>query len=178
MAREKQARGEKLEKKIVEGIKELAAEAIEAKKKYVYNASQLSAHINVSRPTLAKHADVIEDTLKKIAPQKRERYGDGVDRLMQEKMERIESENESLKKELEVLRNHHAEIYLMVYHHAANLEPLIRPIVEEEMFEADRCILCHHPIEEIDPLEPLTPEPTKVIRFPGRKPEGNKQKKP
>jgi len=161
----KYVRGGKLEEKIADGIKKLVAEAKEANRKYVYNASQLSVAIKVSRPTLAKHADVIEKALKTAAAEKRMERGEGAIQLMREKMERMESENESLKKEVEVLRNHHAEIYLKVYYHAADLEPLIRPIVEEEMFDADRCILCFHPIEEIGEEEPITPKPRKVIEL-------------
>jgi transposase-like protein len=160
---EKQNRGEDLRREIAEGIRKLAAEAKTAKKKYTYNASQLAAAIGTSRPSLAKHFDVVDRVLKEIEAQKRMENGEGVIQLMRERIERIELEKEQLKKELEILRNHHAEIYLQVYYNAGNLEPLIRPIVEEEIFEADRCILCHHKIEEIGEEVPIKPKPRKVI---------------
>lgn len=157
-----QLRGEKLLKHIEEGIKKLAAEA---DGKYTYNASKLSEALGVSRPTLGKHIDLIEKVLKDISANRRFENGQGVIQLMQEKIERLEFEKESLKNELGVLRNHHSQIYLKIYHHAADLKPLIRPIVEEEFIESERCILCQQQIAED---EPTPPKPSKVIQMPQR----------
>lgn len=165
MGKEKQVRGDDLRKKIAEGIKRLAAEAKAANKPYTYNASHLAAAIGTSRPTLAKHSDIIDKVLEGLTAKKRMENGEGAIQLLREKVQRLESEKEDLKKELEILRNHHAEIYRSVYYNAGDLEQLIRPIVEEEMLEADRCILCHHQIEEIHDLQPIAPKPSKVIRL-------------
>jgi len=172
MSKDKQVRGDDLRDKIEAGIKELAAEAKIAKKKYVYNATQLAAKICTTRATLTKHNDVVDKALKELAGQRRVEKGEGALQTLREKVERLELEAENMKKELEVLRNHHAEIYQKVYYNAGDLEPLVRPIVEEEMFDADRCILCLHKIEEIGEPETVEQKPRKVITLHPQKGKG------
>jgi len=155
--KKKQLRGKDLEQHIKDGIKKLATEAVG---KYTYNASRLSEAIDVSRPTLLRHSGIIDQVLKDLAASRRLENGQGAIQFLQEKVQRQASEIVSLKQERDLLRNHHAEIYLRIYHHATDLEHLVRPIAEKEIFEADRCILCNHPTEEIPP-----PQPSKVIQL-------------
>lgn len=171
--RKKQVRGEELRKEIEQGIRKLAAEAKAANTIYKYNASQLANAIGTSRPTLSKHAALIEKVLKDLAASKRMERGEGVIQLMRERIERLESEKVHLQQELDVLRLHHAEIYLKIYYHAGDLEALVRPSLEEEIFEADRCILCRQKIEEVE-QEVSAPKPSKVIKLSER----NKGEKP
>ncbi len=159
-----QLRGEKVKELIRDGLNKLSLAAGVEGKRLTYNASELSALIGVSRPTLYKYSEFIDEVLKDLSADKKNAQGLAVIGFMREKMERLETEKSLLKKEVDVLRKHHAKLYETLYSQSAKLAPLIKPIVAQENKEAGRCILCNHVID----ADAKPARSNKVVSFPVR----------
>lgn len=134
-----------IKKKIMDGIRTLAAAA---GKSYICNVAELSRTIGVSRPTLYSYRSVVDEVLDELKANKKPPKGQAVIEFMRERMARLEEEKGQLKKELDVLRNHHARIYEILYYKSANLALLIKSVAAAESKEAGRCILCHRVVEQ------------------------------
>lgn len=158
-----QLRGEKLKILIKEGITKLAISY--GTKKYVYNASELSELIKVSRPTLSRYAEYIDEVLKENAADKKVTKGTALIEIMREKIARLEKEKALLKKDLDTLRNHHAKIYDFLYGRSIDMAPLVKKIVLEESIAAGHCILCNQAIDETK----LSKGGSKIVRLTGKK---------
>jgi len=158
-------RGEGIKELIREGIKRLS---IEAEGKYIYNASQLSAQIGVSRPTLYSYGEFIDEVLRDIKADKKFAKGHAVIEFMREKVTRVEDENQRLKKEVDALRKHHAEIFGTLYASSANLAALVKPVVVREVKESGCCTLC---LREVDATA-ISSKSKKVIDIAQRRDKG------
>jgi hypothetical protein len=160
-------RGEKVKELIRDGLRKLAAEAEDGK--YTYSASQLSKLIGISRPTLYKYEEYVDEVLKEISADKKFAKGTAVIEFMRGKVARLEAEKQQLKKEVDALRQHHVDIYEALHYQSANLAPLVRPTAVQESKESGRCILCK---QEVD--EKTLPRPRKVVKIAERRDDGKK----
>lgn len=154
-------RGDNVVNAIRTGITNLAAMA---GKGYKYNASELSRLTGISRPTLQKYSEVVDDVLKEIAANHRKIKGQIVTEQLRDKIARIEEENALLKRELETLRRHHANIYSKLYNRMQSIAPLVKSELALEAVEDGRCIFCN---QEVD--ETTFTERKKVVNFSSRR---------
>lgn len=139
-----QIRGQALLSAIENGLRKLSSE----KENYVYNSSELSRLIGCSRPTLNKKAKFIDEVLSKIGAEKRIKKDHPMMEHLYTKINFLEEEKVKLTKELNALRQHHAEIYSRLYIHSIGASILFKNIVEAETISAGKCILCDSPIKE------------------------------
>jgi DNA repair ATPase RecN len=144
MTKNKQLRGQALLDAIEDCLRQLANE----KENSVYNASELSRRVGCSRPTLDKKAEFIDEVLKKIGGEKRIKKDHPMMEHLYTRIESLEAEKEKLKKELSVLRAHHAKIYSTMYTNSVDVSVLIKPIVEDESIRHEKCILCSGTVKE------------------------------
>ncbi|MDA8428099.1 MAG: hypothetical protein M0T70_02480 [Geobacteraceae bacterium] len=147
-----QLRGEKLQAVIKEGLIKLATEC--GTRRYVYNASELSKEIGVSRPTLQKHEVYIDSVLKEISAERKLTKGSALIDILRAKVDRLSDEKEKLVNELDVLRRNHSKIYESLYYRSIDLAPLVKKIVRVESKTTGRCILCNQPIDTSNLPEP------------------------
>ena len=155
-------RGEKVQEIIRKGLCNLAAGT---EGKYVYSVAELARLTGLSRTTLYKHVQFVDEVLKDIEADKKASRGHSVIEFMREKMGRIEGEKQQLKKEVDVLRNQHAQIFKNLYMQSANLASLVKPVVVQESKEAGHCTLCQ---QEVDAAT-LSPKSKKVVKMIPRK---------
>jgi hypothetical protein len=144
MAKKSQLRGQMLLDAIETCLRQLANE----KENYVYNASELSRRVGCSRPTLDKKADFIDEVLNKIGGEKRIKKDHPMMEHLYTRIEHLEKEKDFLKKELSVLRAHHAKIYTVLYTNSVDVSVLIKPITEDESIKNGKCILCGTALKE------------------------------
>jgi len=139
-----QARGEKVKEIIRTGLGQLAAAA---KGKYVYNMSELARLTGLSRSTLYKHEEFVNEVLKEMSADRRFAKGQAVLEFMRGKVERLEGEKIILKKEVEALRQCHAAIFEKLYDESVKSADLIRPVLKQESLASGRCILCGQEVD-------------------------------
>jgi len=132
-------KGDKVRAKIKDGLEKLATQY---GKNYVYSPSELSRLINVSRPTLYLHASYIDEILESIKAERKQAKGHGIIEYMRERMAKMEQERDSLKRELNILRQHHGQIYQRLYYEGKNISAIVKPVVMQESIEQNQCILC------------------------------------
>ncbi len=154
-----QVRGEKVKEVIREGLHKLAADA---GGKYVLNASELAKATGVSRPTIYRHEEFINEVLKEISAERKFYKGHGVIEFMRERMERLENEKAELKNEVDTLRKHHAKIFEILYYNAVRLSDLVKSEVLKEIEESGCCTLCGQEVDatkfrQVNKVVPLTP---------------------
>lgn len=158
-----QLRGESLKNAIRDGIILLAKKAKEGRKKYIFNASELTRTIKVSRPSLAKHADVIDEILAKLKSEKRERTGQATFEHLRAIIEKLVNEKDKQRKEIDTMRKHHVDIYSILLESSSSLSCLIKPIVREAYIREGKCIICNSNVEvdvanvrnNVRPLRPI-----------------------
>jgi len=138
MTKNPQLRGQKLLDAIEICLRQLAGE----KDGYVYNASELARRVGCSRPTLDSKAEFIDGVLIKIGAEKRLKREHPLIEHLHTRIERLEDEKQMLKRELDALREHHAQIYSTLYRQSVDAAVLIKPIVEAESIGKEKCILC------------------------------------
>lgn len=148
-----QPRGEHVKALIKDGMAKLAISA--GTKKYTYNATELSNLIGVSRPTLAKYIDYVDEVLKDVSGNKKIVKGEALIEFMREKIERIDKEKDKLKKDLDALRGHHAKIYETLYYRSVDVAPLVKRFVLDESKKTGKCILCNQAIDTAKLKEPV-----------------------
>lgn len=133
-----QLRGQQLLDAIESSLRLLSSE----NKNYVYNASELSRQVGCSRPTLDKKKEFIDEVLEKIGVEKRIKKDHPLIEHLYTRISKLETEKETLKNELNVLRVHHAKIYSTLYMHSVDVTVLIKGVVEDESVKYGKCILC------------------------------------
>lgn len=139
-----QLRGQKLLDVIELCLRQLAHED----DSYVYNASELSRRVGCSRPTLDSKSEFIDSILNKLGAEKRLKKDHPVLEHFHIRIERLESEKMALEKELDALRENHAEVYSILYMQSVDASVLIKPIVEGESVIQGKCILCSQAVNE------------------------------
>ncbi len=144
MAKKPQLRGQKLLDVIEACIRQLAAE----KERYVYNASELARLVGCSRPTLNAKADFIDEVLTKIGAEKRRQSEHPLLEQLRERIEDLEADKKTLKKELSALRKNHAKIYSTLLNESVDASLLIKPIVKDESLKLGKCTLCSQKLSE------------------------------
>lgn len=132
-------RGNKIDALIKEGIEKLVAKH---GKNYVYNCTELSKLINVSRPTLYNHSEFIDKLLDDIKAERKLERGSTALMFMRETIEALEQEKAALKTELNTLRKCHADIFEKLYHESKKITAAIKPILLTESMVGEKCILC------------------------------------
>lgn len=137
-------RGKKLEQAIRDGIKTLASQ----NDNYIYNASELSKFIGTSRVSLNKYRNIIDEVLYVLKAEKRTSTGSMLNEQLLMKIERLELENQNLKKSLASFRGHHVELYQRLYMNSYDMSQLIRPVLVQESIETKNCILCNSEIKQ------------------------------
>lgn len=130
---------EDVKNRIREGILKLAAED---GKDFTYSPSTLSKVANVSRPTLYKYADYIDEVLNGVKARRKLAKGMGVIEFMRERTDRTEDEKKALVAELKVMRKHHIDLYQKLYYESASLAAVIKPVLLKESVDLGKCILC------------------------------------
>ncbi len=138
MTKTTQLRGQALLIAIESALRQLASE----KEDYIYNESELSRRVGCSRPTLDKKSEFIDEVLKQIGAEKRIKKDHPLVEHLYTRIDKLESEKEDLKKELNALRSDHANIYTTLHRHSADMSFLIKPIVANESSNKGKCILC------------------------------------
>ena len=141
-----QLRGEKLMSAIREGIYVLADKAEKAGETYVYNASELSRLIGRSRVTLRAYVAFVDEVLKELKAERRMRTGKAMQQHLLDRNERLETENEALKREVNTLRINHTEIYIKLLGSSKDLASLVASYVET--VKDGRCLLCNSVVGE------------------------------
>lgn len=138
MAKTTQLRGQALLNAIESALRQLASE----KEDYIYNESELSRRVGCSRPTLDKKTEFIDEVLKQIGAEKRIKKDHPLVEHLYTRIDKLESEKEELKRELNALRSDHANIYATLHRHSVDMSFLIKPIVANESTNKGKCILC------------------------------------
>jgi len=138
MTKNPQLRGQKLLDALEICLRQLAGE----KESYVYNASELARRVGCSRPTLDNKAEFIDSVLTKLGAEKRLKREHPLIEHLHTRIERLEDEKQILKRELDALREHHAQIYSTLYMQSVDAAVLIKPVVEGESIGREGCILC------------------------------------
>lgn len=151
-----QLRGEALERRIEAVIRELAAQAHQAGKQYVYNASQTAKAVPTTRKTLAKHDELVARVLKDLEARRRMATGDATVEHLREQIAYLKEQIAERDKTIRSLRGHHVDIYQRFYAHSLDAELLIRPILEKEGEEAGECLFCGTEIKALEQFKRVT----------------------
>ncbi len=135
-------RGKKLIKILEDAIRQLSEKAAESNKKYSFNASELQRVTGVSRVTIAKYEEEIEQILEDVKASARVRYGQAHLQALLNQIDNLSKDIKELAKDNHALRKHHAEIYKRLYSHSVDISGLIKPEVINEIESKGKCILC------------------------------------
>jgi len=138
VSKKPQIRGKKLLDAIKISLRQLASE----NDSYVYNASELARRVGCSRPTLDSKAEFIDEILNKLGAEKRLKRDHPLLEHMYTRIERLEDDKKTLNMELEALREHHAQIYSILYMHSVDAAILLKQVVQAESTANEECILC------------------------------------
>ena len=138
----RQIRGDLLDQRIRDVIRELAVRAREAGVEYVYNASRVAREVPCTRKTLARHDGTIEMVLADLASRRRMVTGEGTAEHLRDQVAHLKEELAKRDKAIQSLRMAHVEIYTRFHCQSLPAALLIRPILEAECEEAGCCILC------------------------------------
>ncbi|MFC3814973.1 hypothetical protein [Lysobacter sp. GCM10012299] len=144
----RQIRGEALRARILDVIRQLAAEAAAQRLAYVYNASEVARRVPTTRKTLAKHDNTVSKALLDLASRRRQVNGDGTIELLRAqiaKLQEVIKEQEGL---IDGLRRHHLEIYSRLRANSIEGELLVRPIVAAEARAMATCPTCQSSIDQ------------------------------
>jgi len=132
----RQLRGKKLQDRIRECLKSLAADAEAQGKVYKYNASELQRVSGVSRVSLNKYEEFIDAVLEELGAQKKIEHGQaGIQHLL-ERIDRLEQKNQELNQEVNALRAQHFKIYDVLYSQSIDASALIKVIIDDPSDEA------------------------------------------
>ena len=137
-----QIRGDRLDQRIEEVIRELATHAKGTDREYVYNASQVATEVPCTRKTLARHDAVVERVLNDLASRRRMVTGEATAEHLRDQIAYLREELAKRERMIQSLQGAHVEIYTRFHNHSLPAELLIRPILETECEEAGRCIFC------------------------------------
>lgn len=140
-------RGDKLVLILKDAIKLLAARAAEKSEDYKFNASELHRVTGISRVTIGKYEEEIEQVLEEVKASARIKYGQAHIQQLLNQIDSLESEKKKLKKENDALRIHHADIYSLLYSHSIDSAGLIKTELYKEIEKVGKCILCGAKIE-------------------------------
>lgn len=161
----KQLRGEALERRVETVVRELAAQAQQEGKEYVYNASQVARLVPTTRRTLNKHGDFVETLLQDLAARRRMVTGEATAEHLREQVAHLKEQIAERDKVILSLRMHHVDIYQRFHAHSMEAELLIRPILESESEEAGQCLFCGTKTEALGSLK----RENNIIPLKGRK---------
>lgn len=143
-----QVRGEKIIQVLEHAICQLAAKAAKKGEKYVFNASELQRVTGISRVTIGKQEDAIDEVLERVRATSRVRYGQANQQALYDRIENQEKKIKKLLKEAEVMRNHHAEIYKRLYTASIDMAGLVKKTVLDESVQHGKCILCNGKVDK------------------------------
>lgn len=132
-----QLRGEDLKVAIKKGILDLYKTH---GKKYIYNATELSDFIGVSRVTLNKYREFIDNILNQKRLERRKTNNEGLIADLNDKINKLEEEKVELIRELDAMRKHHTEIYSTIYMNSYDAAVLIKAKLQPR--DAKKCYLC------------------------------------
>jgi len=134
----KQLRGDKLLNSIREGIEYLGKKH----EQYVYNGSELSRHIGVSRVTLNRYRSYIDEVLDGLGSERRLSNGTMTLEHLYQRAEKLEARCSRQATQIKQLLRHHLEIYECLASHSVDVSVLVRNILDSELQEIKKCPLC------------------------------------
>ncbi len=141
-------RGSKLEARIEDVIRALAADAERADGPYVFNASEVARLVPTTRPSLRKHESKIKAVLSELDARRRNVSGDSTKDRLEKRVKFLEKNLADRDRMLAGLREHHIEIYLRIYGASLDGKILIGPVLRAESVVLGECVLCGTVIPE------------------------------
>lgn len=138
----RQLRGEALQKRIEEVIRDLADESKRAGKNFIYNATKVAERVPTTRKTLRSHDELIERILAELKAQRRLVDGNATVEHLREQIAYLKEQIEERDRAILSLRSYHADMFERLHSNSIKAANLIRPILEKESADAGHCLLC------------------------------------
>lgn len=128
--------------KIEAAMRKAANQARKNDREFKADMSSLARDIGVSRPTLYKHAQFVEDMLRHLQIERRRVDGDAARTALAERVERIERQRDTALEEVDALRRSIAQIYQTLALNARPLAALVETQLRDHGIENGACPLC------------------------------------
>lgn len=141
-------RGEKLEARVKQVIRDCADEAVKNGRRYVYNASRVARLVPTTRRSLGRHECFIEGVLKDLRAPRRSVSGAAMIAEMRAKIERLETLLADRELELRALSEQYIEFFVRFYGKSLDGDLLVAPLPSAHD-AAGNCLLCRRPARRL-----------------------------